>query len=110
MHLTEDGSLAQLNRAMRCFACHVSIELAPGERVGFRATCSDCGADLHVCRSCQFHDPGAHNECRESSSERVSDRERANHCEYFAPSDVGGGEVAKAASVARSALEDLFKK
>jgi hypothetical protein len=95
---------------MRCSACDASIELAPSERVAFRATCSDCGADLHVCKSCRFHDPGAQNECRESSSEWVSDRERANHCEYFAPSDVGGGEAAKAADAAKSVLEDLFKK
>jgi len=95
---------------MRCFACNAVIELAVGERVGFREDCEGCGADLHVCRNCTLHDPGAHNECREPNTERVGDRERANHCEYFTPSDRGGGETAKAAAEAKSRLEDLFKK
>ena len=95
---------------MRCFACNESSEIAAGERVGFRDTCDRCGADLHACRSCQHHDPGAHNECREPNTEWVSDRERSNHCEYFAPSDRGGGEVAEAEAKARSRLNDLFKK
>jgi hypothetical protein len=95
---------------MRCSACDAAIELAPGERVGFRQTCGGCGADLHSCRNCRHHDPGAHNQCREPGSDWVSDRERANHCEYFAPSDRGGGQAARDAATARSQLESLFKK
>jgi len=73
---------------MHCFACDERIESGSGERVGFRDTCDRCGADLHVCNNCAFHDPSAYNECRESSSERVSDRERANRCDYFSPGGV----------------------
>jgi hypothetical protein len=62
---------------VQCFVCDASVELASGERVGFRDTCDACGADLHVCRNCAHHDPSAYNECRETSAERVSDRERA---------------------------------
>ncbi|MFQ5417048.1 MAG: hypothetical protein ACE5FL_08405 [Myxococcota bacterium] len=95
---------------MRCFACDIAIEIPPGERIGFRAICDACGADLHVCRSCEQHDPGAQNECREPAAERVGDRERANHCEYFAPSDRGGGEADRAAQAAKAQLDSLFKK
>jgi hypothetical protein len=95
---------------MRCFACDATREIAAGERVGFRDACEECGADLHVCRNCQLHDPGAHNECREPNAEWVSDRERANRCEYFAPSDRGGGAAGVAAEKAKSDLEALFKK
>ena len=95
---------------MRCFACNVATHRAAGERVGFRDTCDDCGADLHVCRNCTLHDIGAQNECREPNAEWVRDRERANHCEYFTPSDRGGGEAAAAAAAARSRLDSLFKK
>ena len=89
---------------MRCWSCSTPIELAAGERVGFRDTCNACGADLHVCRSCEFHDPSAYNECRESSAERVSDRERANRCDYFSPADRAGGKAAAAN------LDALFKR
>ncbi len=95
---------------MRCFACDAAIELSAGERVGFRDDCDACHADLHVCRNCAHHDPGAYNECRESSAEWVSDRERANRCEYFAPSDRRGGAAADAVGKARSDLDALFKK
>lgn len=96
-------------RPMRCFACNAEVSLASGERVGFRDDCSHCGADLHVCRNCAHHDPAAYNECRESSSERVSDRERANRCDYFRPGDAEGGS-GDAGKQALSDLESLFKK
>ena len=94
---------------MRCSACDAAQDLAAGARVGFRAVCSSCGADLHVCRNCLHHDPGAHNECRESSAERVSDRERANRCDYFIPGD-GGVTGSAARSQALNELDSLFKK
>ena len=95
---------------MRCFACNAPREVAPGDRVGFRDACDSCGADLHVCRSCDLHEPGAYNECRESNAEWVSDCERANRCEYFVPSDRGGGAAAEAEAAAKHGLEALFKK
>ncbi|NQZ95129.1 MAG: hypothetical protein HRU01_01345 [Myxococcales bacterium] len=95
---------------MRCFSCDAEIELGTAERVGFRDTCDACSADLHVCRNCRHHDPNAYNECRESSAERVAERERGNRCEYFSPGDAAGGAAAAAASKSRSDLEALFKK
>jgi hypothetical protein len=95
---------------MRCFDCGAGVEFASGERVGFRDTCDACGADLHVCRNCAHHDPSAYNECRETSAERVSDRERANRCDYFAPRDRAGGSGADEGGKAREALDSLFKK
>jgi hypothetical protein len=103
-------ALDQLNRTLRCFACDTAIEVAAGDRVGFRDSCDRCRADLHVCRNCELRDPGAQNECREPNAEWVSDRERGNHCEYFTPSDRGGGEQAQAAADAKSQLDVLFKK
>lgn len=95
---------------MRCFACDAPVELATGERVGFRDDCPGCGADLHVCCNCQNHDPGAHNQCREPNAEWVSDRERANRCDYFRPGGRGGSEAAAAGARARTDLDALFKK
>jgi hypothetical protein len=85
----------------------MAVELRSGERVGFRDACAGCGRDLHVCRNCAHHDPAAYNECRESSAERVGDRERANRCDYFAPG--GGPRPAAAQERARSSLDALFK-
>jgi hypothetical protein len=95
---------------MRCFSCKTSIELGSAERVGFGDSCERCDADLHVCLNCRFHDPGAYNECREPSAERVRERDRANRCEYFSPGDRAGAEADSARDAARSAMDDLFKK
>ena len=95
---------------MHCFASDALVELGSGERIGFRDTCSGCDADLHVCRNCAHHDPAAYNECRESSAERVGDRDRANRCEYFSPGGGGAGERPEARDQVRSTLDSLFKK
>jgi len=94
---------------MRCFGCGTAVELRSGERVGFRDTCPRCGRDLHVCRNCAHHDPAAYNECRESSAERVDDRERANRCDYFAPGGAGGPGPGDEQAKARRGLDALFK-
>ena len=96
--------------AMRCFSCDAPIDLPAGERIGFAECCERCDADLHVCLNCRFHDPSAYNECRESSAERVRDRDRANRCEYFSPGDREGEAGGASRDAARSALDDLFKK
>jgi hypothetical protein len=56
-----------------------------------------------------LHEPSAYNECRESSTERVSDRERANRCEYFVAGDASG-EAGAGREGSRKDLEALFKK
>jgi hypothetical protein len=94
---------------MHCFACNAEVRVASSERVGFRDECSHCGVDLHACKNCVHHDPSAYNECRESSSERVSDRERANRCDYFSPGHATGGSGSERGK-ALSDLDSLFKK
>ena len=95
---------------MRCHACDGEVEHAAGDAIGFRAECDRCAADLHVCLNCVHHDPGAYNECREPSAERVRDRDRANRCEYFRFRTTGGaGDGADAERRrAQSALDALF--
>jgi len=80
-------------------------------RIGRRDTCSACGADLHVCLNCDFHSPGAHNDCREPNADRVIDKDRSNFCEYFAvvPRVVPAHGAASGTS-ARQALDALFRK
>jgi hypothetical protein len=93
-----------------CHACGYEIELATGARVGFRDDCDGCGAALHVCRNCRHYDAAAYNECRESSAERVLDKERANRCDYFAAGTAVGGGEERAGERARAELEKLFRR
>ena len=62
-----------------------------------------------MCRNCAFYDASAYNECRESNAERVSDRDRANRCDYFQPGE-GSARDGQAGAPTRSALDALFRK
>jgi hypothetical protein len=106
--LTGSSGLAQSQGGMGCFSCNAAIELAAGERVGFRDTCEACDSDLHVCLNCIHYDSNAYNQCREPNAEWVSERERANRCDYFSYGD----RLRDTASAerARTSLDDLFKK
>ena len=65
----------------QCFSCKKII--LPALPIGRRDECEHCGADLHACLHCKFHDTGSYNECKESSATVVKEKERANFCDYF---------------------------
>ena len=90
-----------------CFSC--KKENSVSDKVGLREECLHCGADLHVCKNCQFYDVKVYNECRENSADRVQEKERANYCDYFSPR-AGGLGVEDQAAKLRAAAEALFKK
>ena len=96
---------------MYCWKCGTEIADISGVRKVLRIdACPKCDSDLHVCKNCQFYDRQYHNECRETQAEWVSDKERANHCDYFAPSSRAGGTTPKSsADQVKSALDKLFK-
>ncbi len=71
---------------MFCYKC--DTEVIVKERVEFRAECPKCNAQLHVCLNCKFYRKNSYNQCKEPNAERVTDKDRFNHCEYFKPSDV----------------------
>jgi hypothetical protein len=94
---------------MNCWHCGHTV--ATTERIGVRENCPGCGRALHACRNCQFYDPAAHNQCRETMAERVVDKERFNFCDYFSPNLASRSGIGRGAeTAARSKLEDLFKK
>ena len=93
---------------LSCWKCGTPLVSVPLP-IGRRDECPSCGADLHVCRMCDFHDPGVSKSCREPMAEEVDEKERANFCDYFraAPGRGAGGATAEAAA-ARDRLEKLF--
>jgi hypothetical protein len=93
-------------------SCHVCGKgLEGSDRVGRSEICSHCRADLHCCLNCRFYDEQAQNQCRESSAEWVSDREKTNFCDYFSFRDSAeAGRREKEQQEARAKLEALFKK
>ncbi len=94
---------------MNCAFCHGVLDIR-GE-VAKKETCPHCKKELRCCRQCKFYDPKAYNGCREVSTQRIVDKERANLCDFFmlkgSPEAPGRMDKAKEA---RKALEALFKK
>ena len=76
---------------------------------GVKETCEGCGAYLHCCLNCRFHDLSAHNQCAIPNTEWVADRENANFCDQFEWRHAGAGrEQAKAGGESRRTLDALF--
>ena len=75
----------------------------------YRDECPACGADLHVCRMCEFYDTSVAKSCREPVAEEVSDKERAQFCDYFRAQSglLAAGGVSEAER-ARAQLEAMF--
>ena len=94
--------------ALVCWKCGSSIDGLPLP-LGRRAECEACRADLHVCRMCRFYDTSVAKSCREPIAEQVTDKERANFCDYFQvlPGAYVPPDNARAEQ-ARAQLEELF--
>ena len=91
----------------RCAFCGTDVEVV--DRVGRLDECPSCRRDLHSCLQCQLYDRSYHNQCRESQSGYISDKERSNFCEFF----TFGRDVEKEKSdigAAKKKLEGLFNK
>ena len=73
------------NVAIHCHSCGSPVQLLPQQKISRRDTCSHCDADLHCCRNCRFFDPGKHTPVRGNTAEWVSEKQRANFCDYFEP-------------------------
>ena len=96
-----------------CKKCGKPIDKKSSE-IFRTSTCSFCGAELHSCQNCKFYSPGNHYDCRETVDELVTDKERANFCDYFSVAEISGSDFGNGlssqekASKARDAFNALF--
>ncbi len=89
--------------------CHFCKKEIPWDtRILRTETCPWCRSDLHVCLNCTQHDPARNNECRIPNTERVRERDRANHCTDFAFRD-GKAKEDTTRNNTLNKLNDLFK-
>lgn len=68
---------------VNCHVCQKTLDLEPGQKIGLKEECPFCYASLHCCKMCKFYDITAYNECRETSADRIVEKEKANFCDYF---------------------------
>ena len=74
-----------MSEQFHCWQCGKPLEgvILPMSR---REECVACHADQHVCKMCVFFNDSGRGDCSEDRAEWVSDRDRANFCDYFKPS------------------------
>jgi hypothetical protein len=94
--------------ALQCYKCQEILSETYKVMVGRRDICPKCMADIRCCRNCQFYDVKSYNECREPSADRVTEKEKANFCDYFKIGSGAGDADAKADALAKA--NALFKK
>ena len=93
---------------LSCYRCGHSLELLPLP-LGRRDECPGCTADLHVCRMCRMYDRREPTGCTEEDALEVTEKERANFCDYFKPSaDAFSPELIRAHDKAQSEAAALF--
>lgn len=94
-----------------CYHCGANLDAYLVTKVSRQDSCLKCGKDLRTCRNCSFYDANAHWECKETVSDHVLDKEKANFCDHFKlnPSGSTSGS-AKSKDDLLSAAEALFKK
>ncbi len=96
-----------MSHELRCWKCgdplaDLSLPLRRLE------SCRACGAELYVCRMCEFYDTSVAKHCRETIAEEVKDKTHANFCDYLRPSSHAYRPVDDAAARTRAQLEALF--
>lgn len=94
-----------------CHYCQKVIEV--GRVLSRRATCPHCESDLYCCLNCALYSEYAPNKCKEPQSEYVSDRERANFCDFFTFAEAQPEDKAlqrDRLEEARRKFEALFRK
>ncbi|MDP7038363.1 MAG: hypothetical protein QGI45_04350 [Myxococcota bacterium] len=90
-----------------CWNCQNETEM--DDKVTRSDICPHCSMDMRSCKNCQYHDPGAHNECSETIAEYVPEKERSNFCGMYRPFS-GEREAAPDVDAAKAKLEALFNK
>lgn len=95
-----------------CWSCGKSTGLEG--RVMKTDYCPECQADQRCCRGCRHFDPHAPKQCREPIDKTITNKEKANFCDWFQVRQAvqKGGQIIREGNSKDSrkrAFDDLFK-
>jgi len=92
----------------KCYKCGTDIHIEHAERIPRSEECPKCFIAVRSCMMCHFHDSKAYNECREPMADRITEKEKANFCDFYKFGPQANPEAVK--KDALDALNALFKK
>jgi len=96
-----------LEKKVSCYACNKELDLNNTQKISRSEECPYCYASLHCCKMCAFYDTTAYNECRETSANRIVEKEKSNFCDFFVLK--GGSGSGQNKDDLFSAANSLFK-
>ena len=91
----------------KCYFCET--EYSEG-KIHFSDSCLKCELDLHICFNCEFFDELSPDQCRESSADRVVEKDKKNFCDYFSVAKHSLKNKISNKEKVLSEAEALFKK
>jgi len=94
---------------MICYKCEKEIQLENNRSITRKEECTHCGVYLRCCLMCSFHDKSSYNECKEPMSERITEKEKPNFCDYFELNESLDSQSSKKEDALADAMA-LFKK
>ncbi len=95
-----------------CYKCQAIIDKEDIELLSRNDSCQICGFDLHCCLNCQLYDIFSYNDCKEIQAETLTDKEKANFCDFFKFKETGNAISSDKNKFQNkeNPLDDLFKK
>ena len=89
-----------------CYYCGTPAN----EKITRSLLCPQCRRELRVCLNCKSYKKDAHWDCIETIPEQVTDKERANFCDYFvyAPK-IDKEKQAKSQKIKNDAKDNFLK-
>ncbi len=70
-----------------CYKCSKKLTFSPP--IARSEVCPHCGSDVRCCKNCNHFSVGSQYDCKEHVQELISDKERANFCDWFSLNATG---------------------
>lgn len=94
---------------MNCYKCSKELSLKSDQIISRQEVCPHCYASIHACFQCFFYDKNSYNECKEPMADRITDKEKANFCDFYKIKTQSNNPEDEKAAALKAAM-DLFKK
>lgn len=92
---------------LECWNCGADLADIP-RPISRHANCPGCYEVLHCCRMCRWYAPGRPGDCDHDRADPPVEKENANFCDYFVPTNAYMKDEGERKAAARSRFADLF--
>ena len=92
---------------LECWNCGASLDDLP-RPITRHMNCPKCFVDLHCCRMCSKYAPNATITCNNERAEPPVNKENANFCDYYRPTNAFRRGSVERQDAAKARLDSLF--